>query len=247
MHVNSICHHSLRCRSPIMGSICYTKEPRSRRFIDSSGHGKSLSKTWIIFITWLKIPILGLEICFSGGEFLALVRCYPNLRVRHLATRSWGFQTHIWDLTPKLAVSSRKVILAVMPLHLAATMLIRVSILLFYRRLSNEAVSPRFARLIRVVISIVIIYTAVFMLLAFFICRPINAYWSLVDPEWAKMHIRGVDYTCLDEPTYLIAVAICSIIMDFTTWIIPLPLFWKLALPFRQKITLTSLFAVALL
>jgi hypothetical protein len=146
-----------------------------------------------------------------------------------------------------LLIASRKVILAVIAFYVSSTMLIRVSILLFYRQLSNSAISPRFTRIIHVAIGFMILTTIGLIIVPFVGCRPLNSYWNLVDPEWRKTHISGVDYSCINEPAYLISASSLSILMDFVTWLMPMPLLWMSNLPLRQRISMILLFALGLL
>lgn len=126
-------------------------------------------------------------------------------------------------------------------------MLIRVSILLFYRRISNSCITPFFSTLVLIAIFFVILSTIGFLLVPFLGYRPFNAYWEQANPAWAKTHIKGVNFFGFNEPIYLIAAAAWSIVMDFIAWFMPITLFWKLRLPLRQKIALVMLFAVGIL
>ena len=144
-------------------------------------------------------------------------------------------------------VSSRKIILAIIALYLTATTLIRVSVLLFYRRISNEAITPIFSFTVRATIYFVVLSSIILLLIPFLGYRPFNAYWEQANPVWAKTHTKDVNFFGFDEPVYLIVSATWTIIMDFITWFMPIMLFWKLYLPLRQKIALIMLFAMGFL
>jgi hypothetical protein len=78
-------------------------------------------------------------------------------------------------------------------------------------------------------------------------CRPLNAFWNQVDFAWAATHVEGRDYVCFNEPADLLSASAISIVQDFIACFMPSVLFWKLQLPFRQKVALGALFSVGFL
>jgi hypothetical protein len=146
-----------------------------------------------------------------------------------------------------LAISSRKTVIAIEVFYLVATGFTKVSILLFYRRLTSGTLSTKFHWVVRISIVFVILSTIALMLPLFLGCRPLNAFWNQVDFTWAETHIEGRDYECFDEPADLLSAAAISIVQDFIACFMPSILFWKLQLPFRQKVALGALFAIGFL
>jgi hypothetical protein len=135
--------------------------------------------------------------------------------------------------------------MAIESLYIFSTGLIKVSILLFYRRLVSGSVSYPFVWAVRIIIFSVVAYMITFETTLTFGCRPINAYWNEVDPIWRSMNANK--YFCLDEVATLYAANITSIVQDFLTFSMPLLLFWKLQLPIRQKVILGCIFSVGFL
>jgi hypothetical protein len=181
-----------------------------------------------LFITIAMVPITMMIVSILGG-----------LRV-------WGFNKHVWDLSPTEGLTSRKLTMAIEALYVIGTGLIKISILCFYRRFANGTLSTVFKWAVHISIASVILSTFAFTLALFLACQPLDAWWKQVDYEWAATHVRGKDYTCFNEPGDLLASAAVSIIQDVLACFLPSVLFWKLSLPTRQKFALASLFIVGL-
>lgn len=148
--------------------------------------------------------------------------------------------------------------------YVVSTSLTKISILLFYKRMSDGAVSRTFRYAVRACIAFVVAYMITFVTTLFLTCRPINSYWNQVSLPWAISHeeyvcnlhlgqchansgIRGTDYHCFNEPADLLAASAVSIVQDFIVCGMPTLLFWKLRLPRRQKIALAAVFGVGFL
>ncbi|KAH7135017.1 hypothetical protein B0J11DRAFT_564445 [Dendryphion nanum] len=68
-----------------------------------------------------------------------------------------------------------------------------------------------------------------------FMCSPIQKYWR---PE-----LTG---SCLDAEKHLISSAVVGITLDFTIWVLPIPIVQQLRLPRKQKIGLLIAFVLGL-
>ncbi|KAF2668345.1 hypothetical protein BT63DRAFT_273763 [Microthyrium microscopicum] len=172
------------------------------------------------------IPLTGIAILVAG------------------AGRWWGFDKHIWDLTPQEGVVTRQVAFSLEALYIFSTALTKISILLFYRRMATGSISPLFRWIVRGCILSVILYVIAFILALFLGCKPLNAFWNQVDIRWLSTHVDGKDYHCFSEPNDLLSATVVSIIQDFIACFTPVILFWKLQLPFRQKLALAAVFFV---
>jgi hypothetical protein len=72
--------------------------------------------------------------------------------------------------------------------YVVSTSLTKISILLFYKRMSDGAVSRGFRLAVRASIAFVIAYMITFLSTLFFTCRPISSYWNQVSIQWALTH-----------------------------------------------------------
>jgi hypothetical protein len=127
-------------------------------------------------------------------------------------------------------------------LYLTATCSVKISVLLFYRRLSSN-----FTRLFLIATWIGIAYNFVYFV-SFIIalsveCRPTQAYWLAFNFQWATTH----KFTCADEHIALPVSAGLSVLGDFYSTLIPCVLILRLNLPRRQKLALYSLFLLGFL
>ena len=126
--------------------------------------------------------------------------------------------------------------------YVIATCAVKISILLFYRRLSANF-SRAFFIATWLGIAYNIAYLVSFLLTLAVVCLPAKAYWLQLDFAWAATH----KFTCVDEHLALPASAATSVFGDFYATLLPCILILKLDLPRRQKMALYSLFVLGFL
>jgi hypothetical protein len=149
---------------------------------------------------------------------------------------------HIWDVDLTLFTIQRKLILAIEVLFVIATGLIKVSILLFYRRLGSRGVSKAFRITTWAAIGFTIASTVVFFISPLVGCRPLSAYWEQSD---VSNIIRGVKFNCNQEGAAITAAGVVSTLQDVITALLPNFIYWKAQIPIRQKLALMGIFATA--
>lgn len=116
---------------------------------------------------------------------------------------------------------------------------VKISVLLFYRRLS-VSFTRGFYIAVWVGITYNIIYLVGFILTLLLLCRPLDAYWKSFDPEYRAT----ANYTCGSEQIAEPLSGILSVIGDAYSTILPLVLVSRLTLPRRQKWALYFLFSL---
>ena len=126
--------------------------------------------------------------------------------------------------------------------YIIATCSVKISILLFYRRLSSNF-NQVFFIATWIGIAYNIAYLVTFIFIIGFACRPAKAYWLQLDFAWATTH----KFTCVDEHVSLPTSAATSVFGDFYATLLPCILILKLDLPRRQKMALYSLFLLGFL
>jgi hypothetical protein len=119
--------------------------------------------------------------------------------------------------------------------------LIKVSILLFYRRISSRAISTGFRWATWISIGFIVAYSIAFTLMPIFLCNPISAFWDQTDVFKAA---KGYKYKCLNEGADVFAAGVISSVQDLITAMLPTFLYWNLQIPFRQKVALFGIFAI---
>ena len=125
-----------------------------------------------------------------------------------------------------------------------ATSMSKISILLFYRRLTSRA-SETFLRIVWVMIAVFVSTLISICVASFLICRPFSATWVVVNPFWALQN-KG-KYQCFDEGALFVAGSALSMAQDFIVCVMPLPVIWTLNISMRQKIALICIFGAGLL
>ncbi|KZM26421.1 hypothetical protein ST47_g2445 [Ascochyta rabiei] len=173
-----------------------------------------------------------------------------------LLTEKFYFNRHLWDIEYKYFPVQRHYVMAIYALFSLASGLIKMSVLLFYRRLGSRAVSPAFRWTLRITITIIGIYTrkqtlpeeptiqvqadvnvkVVFISITMFICTPISAFWNQIN---MKLLLKGYKYKCANEGAEIVANG------DVVVASLPALLCWNLQMRKRQKIALYSVFAVS--
>jgi hypothetical protein len=132
--------------------------------------------------------------------------------------------------------------LAIEVLFVLTTGLIKVSILLFFRRLGSRGVSKTFRIITWVAIGFTIASTIAFFISPLVGCRPISAYWEQSD---VVKIVQGVEFNCNEEGAAITAAGVVSTVQDLITALLPNFIYWKAQIPFRQKVALMAIFAIA--
>ena len=146
---------------------------------------------------------------------------------------------HVWDLRPDTFVGSRINIWASLWCYVVGITLIKISVLLFYRRLS-----VKFSKAFLIATWVGIVYNILYFLsfggTLLLICRPMHSYWDSFNPVWAATH----DFHCGSEGAALPVSSAASVVGDAYSTLLPLILVYHLDLPRRQKFALYFLFAL---
>lgn len=119
---------------------------------------------------------------------------------------------------------------------------IKISVLLFYRRLSTP-----FTKVFYVATWIGIGYNICFaiwfVLVTTFLCDPIDAAWNRFKLHWIQTH----HYNCSIEATLVPLSSALNTIGDLYATVLPLLLIVRLKLPLSQRLSLYGLFALGFL
>jgi len=154
------------------------------------------------------------------------------------------FNRHQWDVEFKYFPVQRKFVVAIYVLYSTATGLIKLSVILFYRRLAKGLVSPIYRWIMLTTFATVASSTIIFIFMSIFTCHPIAAFWQQVDFE-KLLQPGGYNFTCINEGKTLFAAGIISTVTDAVVVVMPTLLCWNLQIPLRQKIALYSIFAIS--
>ena len=125
-------------------------------------------------------------------------------------------------------------------IYSTACTLIKLSTLILLRRIT-DGVSKFYSYTVWLLIGYFITFEATLLLG----CSQINAYWNQVNPIWQAEN-EG-KYTCFNEAANIMAATVGAMMTDFGIFVLPLVLFRRLQVSFKQKFALGCVFGVGLL
>ncbi|RVX69112.1 hypothetical protein B0A52_06825 [Exophiala mesophila] len=159
-----------------------------------------------------------------------------------IANKKFHLGRHVWDIPVSTISPHRQNVWISQWCYIAAAALVKISVLLFYRRLSVKFTR---AFLVATWIGIVynICYFITFGVILLRLCTPVHAYWMRFEQDWAATH----SFRCNSEAASLPISSALSVVGDVYSTALPFALIWNLKLPRRQKVALYALFSVGLL
>jgi hypothetical protein len=110
-------------------------------------------------------------------------------------------------------------------LYMPILLMTKLSILLFYRRLSPNA---QYMRIVKIVIGVSIAFGIAVTLGDIFQCAPVAFVYDTSIPGGK----------CIYQMAFFKSTAIINIVNDFIVFVLPLPTLWRLKLPMAQKLAL---------
>ena len=141
-----------------------------------------------------------------------------------------GLGKHAITLTPSQLILFPKLNYAYNILNLLAYPIIKISILLLYRRVFPSVL---FQRLVWFGVTFLVLMLSSNTLVAIFACNPIRGFW-----------VATVKAKCIDAVRFYWATAILNVVTDVYILVLPLPQVWQLQISKKQKIGLTALFTL---
>ncbi|EMD94519.1 hypothetical protein COCC4DRAFT_204357 [Bipolaris maydis ATCC 48331] len=145
-----------------------------------------------------------------------------------LGVTIYGFQWHMWDQTPATKTTTTYVTMAIELSYMISTTLIKISILLFYRRLTGS-LTNRFIYLVWICIVACILYFVSFIILIFFAC---------------SVAVGRKD--CAEEGPLIVSVTTVSTVQDLVICLLPTFLIRNLQMPKTQKLAVCGIFGLGL-
>ena len=128
--------------------------------------------------------------------------------------------------------------LAIQIVYFASGVSIETSLILLYYRIFGVIRWLRWFRwLLAAVWSIVLLYFIVSVLVVVFECKPVAFYWD-------KTIETG---SCINHNQFYRWSGVANLLIDFTIWILPMPVVWHLNLNTREKLSVSVIFLLGLL
>ncbi|KAJ4398216.1 hypothetical protein N0V85_006342 [Neurospora sp. IMI 360204] len=151
-----------------------------------------------------------------------------------LASTTFGWDKHLYDLTLTQLSQGRQISLAIQATFLMSSSLAKISILVSY--LALAPMNSWFRRLTKYAIIFIVALNAGSFVLLFTQCTPVASYWDILKSET----------DCIPEGFPLMAHAAITALADFIVWVLPLPTFYKAQIPLHQRMILVVLFSFGL-
>ena len=121
-----------------------------------------------------------------------------------------------------------KVLFALQFTYIAAVALVKISILLFYRRIFC---TPAFRRQVNIVLATVCMWFIAIFFATLFQVKPISVNWTA----------EKADYM-INEYAMYTASAVIEMLLDIVTLILPWPIIWNLQIDTKRKWHLCGIF-----
>lgn len=142
-----------------------------------------------------------------------------------------------WPVTTELEHLAQKYKYAFQTTEKITFGLIKLSILLLWKRLFGRIRS--FARFCSIMIWVITAWSIAFFFATLFQC---GTRWTW---NWAPIFIFLTQ--CSDTLNMLTVFTATDVLTDFIIMFMPVPIIWKLQMPLRKKLGVTSIFMVGLL
>ncbi|KAK6441144.1 hypothetical protein LTR95_002641 [Oleoguttula sp. CCFEE 5521] len=218
-------------------------DPVRRRWMPAlAGTLQAFSTLFVLTRLWLRARkqagSLGLDDALIGFAWLGSI-ALTTLTL--LETQHWGADRHVWDVPPQLWPVAARGAWALEVIYLITTCCIKVSILLFYRRLTAGTYARRWKIATIIAIVFTVIYALGFLILLMNACKPLEAYWDSLSFFYDK------PYTCIHSDLINPINGALAAFGDAYAVLLPILMLRHFGAPRRQKIALNIIFALGLI
>ncbi|OTB11638.1 hypothetical protein K445DRAFT_26357 [Daldinia sp. EC12] len=188
---------------------------------------RKVTRQELVFHDWAIVAALFFTCSFSAMTLYFAVACGAGYHTEDLLAK--------W---PAVVPRLYKTFFAAESLWIAATSLVKLSILHFYVRIFPD---KRFQVLCYVVMGVITAGALSLFIRMFFLCTPLEAAWNpdifVTDPTAHCVNLQGA---ALSNP-------IINTIFDITVFLLPMPQIWKLQLGWKKKLMIIGIFALGFL
>lgn len=145
----------------------------------------------------------------------------------------WGLGRHVWIMLPENYTPYMKAFYASVVVYNVATCVVKMSILLQYRRIFTGSVMQKLTMAGLIFEGAWALTLSILLPL---VCNPVSNFW---DPN--------VPGKCLNQLAIWYVMASINLVSDFVIFSMPLPVIKNLQLPKKQKIMLMGVFCLGFL
>lgn len=145
----------------------------------------------------------------------------------------WGLGRHVWIMLPENYTPYMKAFYASVVVYNVATCVVKMSILLQYRRIFTGSVMQKLTLAGLIFEGTWAITLSILLPL---VCNPVASFWDPKTPG-----------KCLNQLAIWYVMASINLVSDFVIFSMPLPVIKNLQLPKKQKIMLMGVFCLGFL
>ncbi|KZL87791.1 integral membrane protein [Colletotrichum incanum] len=172
------------------------------------------------------IRLCGIDDYLAAAALLAIVAC--GIAISLMTTHGLG--RHIVLLTPEDITEYMKMFYISIVCYNFAILFIKLSFLCQYYRVM---VVPRLRKIYAVALVIVGAWSTSQLFISALQCMPVSGFWD-----------KSVKAKCIPNQPQWYVNAAGNIITDVAVFALPMPIFWHLSLPRKQKILLMGIFSL---
>ncbi|KAI5270514.1 hypothetical protein E4T47_06114 [Aureobasidium subglaciale] len=177
-----------------------------------------------------------------------LIDVYQKLIIRQLLALALGivvilanvryqWDRHLWDVEFTMFQDASIVALLTKVFFTLAGSFARASLICFYFRLIKDTGYSLFKYILWAAFVYNLAIGIAFLILAIFLCSPVESYWVFPMMDNAK---------CLDEGPVTLVAGVLNCISDLTVTLLPIPIIMGLNMPFKQRLGVVSLLSMGL-
>ncbi|KAK2784441.1 hypothetical protein FQN52_009022 [Onygenales sp. PD_12] len=206
------------------------KWPRPN-YVNPESQGQLMPIIGIIFVV-LSVVVVALRLWVrvhmkraAGLDDWVMLATMPFIIASTVSTimgTHYGWGIHIWDNKLEWSQPSRLTSWLSQVFFIIIMTLVKLSIISSYLRISATETSKLFHRLSWATLVLVSIWGL--------FCRPLHHYWTALTDE-----------TCIKESKSMLGATVSNIITDLIVLALPIPTFWRLQLPMRERLVLITM------
>lgn len=168
---------------------------------------------------------------WDDGMIIMGMACSLTSTIILCMQTKYGLGYHMSDVPPSLYPDFFKIMYAGVLLYIFTCLFVKVSIVLFYRRLGHET------NYIRGVWGLIIFNILICITMATpaaFSCKPVAFFWDTTIPGGK----------CIDQQKLYTVNTALNVTMDFAILLLPIPIVWKAQMALKKRLIVIGLFAL---
>ncbi|KAL4876880.1 hypothetical protein BJY04DRAFT_138127 [Aspergillus karnatakaensis] len=179
---------------------------------------------------WARMVREGASLAYDDWSLLVALSFAYGTGICCILGGEYGIGKHIWVVEPNDIVLSMKIIFAYVILYATTVPMVKLSVLLLYRRIFRLTWSLYICAFLSIGYTISVATTISVA------CVPTSYYWT----QWVEPLSGGV---CrIDLYQFYLWNAVANLLTDVIILCLPIPIVWRLQMPRSQKLAISGIF-----